>query len=426
MDKSLFITSKVECFSHYPENWKEAPLKYYFDYAKGSNAALYTKEFLGENEGVVPVYSGQTGNSGILGYTNRIDFYNTKGIIVSTVGAKAMSTKLVEGDFCLSQNCALLTNKNNYDVNYGYYLLSVLFDFEKNKLANVMIPSLRFEDLDNYSILIPPQETQIKIATFLDHKTGEIDTIIAKKENLLLLLEEKKKAVINEAVTKGLNPNANMKESGIEWIGEIPENWAMKSLGYVGTCQNGVSKGGEYFGTGSPFVNYGDIYKNYSLPETVEGLANSTSEDKENYSVQEGDVFFTRTSETIEEIGMASTCLKTIENAVFSGFTIRFRPENNRTLLTNFSKYLFRSYYVRTSLVKEMNLVTRASLSQSVLKSLNIVIPPVQEQQLISDYLDNQFETTDLLKSKLNIQVEKLKEYRQSLISEAVTGKFSI
>ncbi len=387
------------------DEFKEGLIPYLaMDYLRGKNSSpIYVDE---ENDNITKVFDNDLlilwdgSNAGEI-------VYGKLGALSSTMAKLEIVSEKIIKEF--------LT----------YFLIHSEPLIKSNRIG-MGIPHVSGEDLRNLQVYLPPREAQKKIAIFLDQKTAEIDTIIAKKENLLLLLEEKEKAIINETVIKGLYPNAKMKDSGIEWIGEIPENWAMKSLGYLGSCQNGVSKGGEYFGTGSPFVNYGDIYKNYSLPETVEGLANSTSEDKENYSVQEGDVFFTRTSETIEEIGMASTCLKTIENAVFSGFTIRFRPENNRTLLTNFSKYLFRSYYVRTSLVKEMNLVTRASLSQSVLKSLHIVIPPLQEQQLISDYLDNQFETTDLLKSKLNIQVEKLKEYRQSLISEAVTGKISI
>lgn len=421
-----FKESTLECFRKYPDEWIEAPMKYYFDYSKGSNAALYTKEFLADNEGVIPVYSGQTGNNGILGFTNRIDYHNTKGIIVSTVGAKAMSTKIVNGDFCLSQNCALLTSKNNFNIDFGNYILTILFDFEKNRLANVMIPSLRFEDLDNYTILVPPIRTQIRIAEYLDQKTSEIDAIIEKKEKLLILLEEKKKAIINEVVTKGLNPDAPMKDSGIEWIGEIPKHWEVKPLGFLGYCQNGVSKGGEYFGKGLPFVNYGDIYKNYELPKVVEGLADSTEDDRLAYSVEKGDVFFTRTSETIEEIGIASTCLETIENAVFSGFIIRFRPNDLNQLLPAFSKFFFRSDYVRVSLVKEMNLVTRASLSQSLLKSLKIILPSPKDQEQIAIHLENQFLQFQKLKCGIVSQIEKLKEYRQSLISEAVTGKIEI
>lgn len=104
------------------------------------------------------------------------------------------------------------------------------------------------------------------------------------------------------------------KDSGVQWLGEIPRHWKTMRLGLLGECSNGVSKGGDYFGEGYPFVSYSDVYNNIELPHKVEGLANSTDEDRQRYSVEYGDVFFTRTSETIQEIGFSSTCLKTIPN----------------------------------------------------------------------------------------------------------------
>ena len=94
------------------------------------------------------------------------------------------------------------------------------------------------------------------------------------------------------------------KDSGIDWIGDIPENWEIKRLRYLGNYQNGVSKGADYFGSGYPFINYTDVYNNIKLPQEVKGLAESTDEDRVTYSVKKGDLFFTRTSETIDEIGI--------------------------------------------------------------------------------------------------------------------------
>ena len=141
------------------------------------------------------------------------------------------------------------------------------------------------------------------------------------------------------------------QDSGVEWLGEIPASWEIKRLRYVGACQNGISKGADYFGSGYPFVNYSDVYTNLELPKMVSGLARSTDEDRKNYSVKTGDIFFTRTSETIEEIGIASTCLNVINNAIFSGFLIRFRPFHS-LLFQEFSKYYFRSNKHRYFFVK--------------------------------------------------------------------------
>ncbi|MDM1408231.1 restriction endonuclease subunit S [Myroides sp. DF42-4-2] len=414
-----FKKSKFEWFDEIPLSWSESKISYLFEIGRGR---VISQQELKE-DGMYPVYSSQTKDNGCMGMIDTYDFDDNL-ITWTTDGANAGTIFIREGKFNCTNVCGTLKPILDIELKYYYYYLQFVTQFYKRPDTNGA--KIMNNEMANIHTLIPPKETQIHIAKFLDKKTAEIDAIIEKKENLLLLLEEKKKAIINEAVTKGINPNAPMKDSGIEWIGEIPEHWEVKPLGYLGSCQNGVSKGGDYFGEGHPFVNYGDIYKNYELPTTVEGLAKSSEEDREAYSVLYGDVFFTRTSETIEEIGIASTCLKTIENAVFSGFTIRFRPYSLEELYPEYSKYFFRSNYIRVSLVKEMNLVTRASLSQTLLKSLKVILPPYEEQKSIVLYFQNKFQTIDKAKEKIDVQINKLKEYRQSLISEAVTGKIDI
>jgi len=110
------------------------------------------------------------------------------------------------------------------------------------------------------------------------------------------------------------------------WLDSIPESWEIKRLKEISELQNGVSRGSSYFGQGYPFVSYSDIYNDRIELNNIKGLANSSKEDQNLYSVLEGDIFFTRTSETIDEIGISATCLKTIPKATFSGFTIIVRP----------------------------------------------------------------------------------------------------
>jgi len=278
----------------------------------------------------------------------------------------------------------------------------------------------------SYSLLpIPTYSEQISIANFLDCKTALIDQAIGVKEKQIELLKERRQILIHRAVTKGINPNVKLKESGVEWIGEIPEHWEIRPSRFIGNTQNGISKGAEYFGTGFPFVSYGDVYKDIKIPNEVNGLANSSVEDRKQYSVTEGDIFFTRTSETIEEIGFSSVCLQTIENATFSGFLIRFRPQVN-ILNKEFSKYYFSSKTHRAFFVKEMNLVIRASLSQELLKNLPVLIPPMEEQNEIAIYLDNLTSKIAIAISLKEQEIEKLKEYKASLINEVVTGKIKV
>lgn len=214
-----------------------------------------------------------------------------------------------------------------------------------------------------------------------------------------------------------------MKEANNTYLGFVPFEWREKRLRFLGLCQNGISKSIDFFGKGYPFVAYGDVSKNISLPESVAGLIDTNENEREIYSVRYGDVFFTRTSETIEEVGFASTCLKTIENAVFAGFVIRFRPFNQYELLPGFSKYYFRSNIHRKFFVKEMNLVTRASLSQELLKKLPVLLPPLNEQKRISNFLDNKCAEIDNLILEKEKFVTNLEGYKKSLIYEYVTGK---
>lgn len=165
------------------------------------------------------------------------------------------------------------------------------------------------------------------------------------------------------------------------------------------------------------------MYKNFALPENGSGLIKSSKNDRNIYSVKYGDVFFTRTSETIEEVGFAATCLKTIEDATFAGFVIRFRPNNFNELLPVFSKYYFRSDIHRKFFVKEMNLVTRASLSQELLKNLPVLLPTLEEQREIAIYLDDKCSEIDGAIKEKREQLETLEQYKKSLIYEYVTGK---
>ena len=282
--------------------------------------------------------------------------------------------------------------------------------------------TLSVETLMNYSIVVLGYDEQCKRADYLDNKCKKIDDLIEKQQIAIEKLKDYKLSIITETVTKGLNLNIEQKDSGYEFIGKIPITWEVYKLRNIGIPQNGISKGGEYFGHGYPFVSYGDVYRNYSLPEYVEGLIETTEEEREKYSVQKGDILFTRTSETIEEVGFSSVCEKTIEDACFAGFLIRVRPINN-LLETKFAKYYFRSNHHREYLAKEMNLVTRASLGQDLLKSMIVLIPPKEEQLEIAEYLDCKCAAIDESISKKQQIINQLMEYKKSLVYEVVTGK---
>jgi type I restriction enzyme S subunit len=307
---------------------------------------------------------------------------------------------------------------------YLFYVVSskAFVDAVNAETFGSKMPRADWEIVGHEPLPLPHLDTQMRIAAFLDEKTARIDTLIEKKRALLDRMAEKRQAIITHAVTKGLNPAAPMKDSGIDWLGQIPTHWEVKRLRFVGRSQNGINIGGEFFGTGYPFVSYSDVYKNFSLPTSVTGLVESSEEDRLRYSVRRGDILFTRTSETIEEIGFSAVCLQNIEDATFAGFLIRVRPWTD-TLAPEFSKYYFRQTGFRAFLVKEMNLVTRASLGQGLLGDLPVLLPPEEEQRQIGQTVDEKVQGLDQICRSVAKSVEALSHYRSALITAAVTGQ---
>jgi type I restriction enzyme S subunit len=223
----------------------------------------------------------------------------------------------------------------------------------------------------------------------------------------------------------GLQTDTPMKDSGVSWIGDIPARWEVAKLGHIGRCANGINIAGDAFGSGFPFVSYGDVYRNPELPRSVEGLVQSTAEDRKRYNLKAGDVLFTRTSETIEEIGFSSVCKEDMPDAVFAGFLIRFRPILGK-LTPRFSKFLFRDERLRAFFSKEMMIVTRASLSQNLLQQMPVVLPPLSEQEHISAYLQAIEVTFVSLTEKTKASIVRLREFRAALITAAVTGQIDV
>ena len=219
-----------------------------------------------------------------------------------------------------------------------------------------------------------------------------------------------------------LNRYPKYKPTGIAWLPELPEGWEVVRLGVLGSLSNGLSKGGESFGTGFPFVAYGDVYRDSALPMMVKGLVQSTLAEQKACSVLRGDVFFTRTSESIEEIGFSSVCLSDLDKATFAGFLIRFRPRGNE-LMPEFSRFYFRNFRLRAYFqLRISGLITRASLSQSVLRDLPVLLPPLPTQRAIVAFLDGKCGKIDRWVAAKEREVALLKELKQAMIAEAVTG----
>ena len=335
-----------------------------------------------------------------------------------------------DGSVTLISNVLAPKNYLNMQPRYYSYLFrSEGFADEYYRQGTGIVDDLwstNWSRMKNILVACPPLGEQEAIADFLDAKTAEIDALMADCEREVELLQEYRKAVISEAVTKGLDPTVAMKDSGVEWVGRIPEGWLLSKLRYCGSIQNGISKSSEYFGTGYPFISYGNVYRDELGKPELFGRIESSQEEQARYSVKRGDILFTRTSETIDEVGIAAGALTDIEKSCFAGFLMRFRPYPDVLLLPEYAAYYFRSDIYRQHLTREMVLVTRASLGQQLLGGITVLLPPLPEQRAIADYLDVKTAEIDSIIADKRTLIDKLREYRKSLISETVTGKFKV
>lgn len=406
--------SGIEWIGEIPQDWNMIRLRFLCEIKTGNQDTQDRN-----TDGKYPFYV----RSPIV---EKCDNYSFDGSAILMAGDGVGAGKvfhIVDGKYGCHQRVYSLQNIKDIDRKYLYYILQnrfyVSIDTANSKST---VDSVRQNMLLDFPVVHGTWDVQRKIVCCLDNKCTEIDNAIAKTTDSIEEYKKLKQSIITKAVTKGIRGDRPMKDSGIEWIGEIPSDWEICKVRHIGTLQNGISKGGEFFGSGFPFVSYGDVYRNISLPACVDGLVQSSSEEQKLYSVQEGDIFFTRTSETIEEVGFSSVCENDIPKATFAGFLIRLRPNKNK-IYSGFSKYYFRSSHHRSFLVKEMNLVTRASLGQSLLKSMFVLLPGMNEQYEIAEYLDSKCNEIDNIISRKQQLITELEAYKKSLIYEYVTGK---
>ena len=421
--------SGIEWIREIPEGWSKNKVIRLFDIiGSGTTPKNITSDFpvvnwiqSGDITGSFMPTCKNVISANLLSQYSALKVYPAPFIIIAMYGASVGNASISLIDGCVNQACCVLSSPS-CNLHYAFYVIKSAQSYLVRKAVGGGQPNISQETIKQLWLPLPPLSTQDIIVRNLDATCSKIDDLLSSVHASIEEYKKLKQAVITQAVTKGVRGEREMKDSGVDYIGQIPAEWVLGKLRNVGDTQNGISKSSEFFGKGFPFVSYSDVYKNYSLPSTVSGLVDSTSEEQKRYSVKKGDIFFTRTSETIEEVGFSCVCEKDIPNATFAGFLIRVRPFSDK-LYTPYAKYYFRSSHLRFYLVKEMNLVTRASLGQSLLKSMPVLLPPLEEQKEIADYLDTKCAEIDKLIAKKEQLVKELDSYKKSLIYEVVTGK---
>lgn len=409
--------SRIEWIGDIPSDWNYCKLKSYFDFEKGKNAALYTQEYIGAHIGEFPVYSGQTENNGIMGTIDTFDYDIEKCLFTTTVGAKVMTPKILKGKFNLSQNCLIMRAKKTCSIEFFYYALLPLFSYKKSLIPSYMQPSLRIEDLKTYGFFVPDISQQKKIAVFLDEKCAEIDTVIEKTKATIEEYKKLKQSVITQAVTKGIRPNRPMKDSGIEWIGEIPADWEIRRIKSLGTYRNGLTYSPDDLTDDSlgTLVLRSSNIKNGKLVFGDNVYVSSIIPN--NLMVNKGDILICSRNGSRELIGKNAIVEDEII-ASFGAFMMIFR-----TKYPNYIYYILNSdvfkYYLGTFLTATINQLTGKNFGDMEV----VFCPDIKEQEEIVEYLSKKCSEIDDLIAKKTSLLSELESYKKSLIYEYVTGK---
>lgn len=324
-------------------------------------------------------------------------------------------------DRCYSnqQINAIVFNSGAIPLYYAYSLQPIKAYIWSNANTATM-PILNQSATKNLFVAIPPTTEQEQIAKYLDWKCGEVDRIVEVRERQIKLLGELRTSVISRAVTRGLNPNAPLKDSGIDWIGQIPEHWEVRKISRIfskiGSGTTPKSGNEDYYAeNGENWLQTGDLNDSY-INYTSKKITIKALDDHSLRFYPEGSIVMAMYGATIGKLGLLN--IKTTTNQACCVMT------GNKVC---HSKYGF-----NTLLAARTHILTLAygggqpNISQDTIKTIKLPVPTIDEQQQIAEYLDKKTAEIDSTIDKFKVQIDKLKEYRQALIIEVVTGKIDV
>lgn len=326
---------------------------------------------------------------------------------------------------------AYITLSSNGDILPAYaenYFLNMWYEHIFNQLGSVGVRSnLNKEDLLNLPIIKPPLEEQELISNYLNKQTTKINEIIAKNEKLIHLLEEKKVSLINQIVTKGLNPDVPMKYSGMEIIGEIPKHWEVEKIKNISQVKpSNIDKKSKENEPPVLLCNYTDVYNNEFITMDIDFMKATTTPDQiKKLSLDVGDIIITKDSESADDIAVPAIVTENLENVVCGYHLAVIKPDTN-IINPKFLFRLFESDRINKQFELGANGVTRFGLGSYPINNAYICKPPLNEQGEIVQYLD--IETSKIAKAtdKILKHIELLEEYKSSLIHHVVTGKIDV
>lgn len=341
----------------------------------------------------------------------------------------AKSTRPSRSGVCVGEFLVLRPCNNNILSSYLEILLrsKSVVDTIDASTSGAKMPRADWQFIGNLRFPFPPVFEQNVIVHYLDHVCGRVDSYIDTKERLIALLKERKQAIIDSTVTHGLDPDVLMKPTGIGWILEIPAHWEVRRLRNVADMRvSNVDKHVREGETSVRLCNYVDVYKNDYIDGRIKFMeATATVDEIEQFRLEKGDVLITKDSETWDDIGVPALVTQGASNLI-SGYHLALLRTHTDTILGG---YLFRALQ-SANVARQFHVVatgvTRYGLSHADIKSIFLPIPPISEQIAIVEYLDQVTAALDTAIDRTRRQIDLLREYRERLIDDVVTGKLDV
>ncbi|WP_243471708.1 restriction endonuclease subunit S [Winogradskyella sp. MH6] len=406
--------SGIEWIGDIPEHWEVKPVKHNFKFTTGFTPPTGKREFYDNGEHIwinISDLQGKYISDSEKKITDKA-IKKYKPEIVKT-GSLLYSFKLSVGRVgFVTKDCytneAIFSIEPREDTNLNFFYYSLPEQIIKNANENIYGAKILNQELiKNATLIVPSSEEQTAIANYLDNKTAEIDQLIADKKQLVALYQEEKTAIINQAVTKGINPDVELKDSGIEWLGDIPEHWAIKKLKYVFKSLNSVRIPLSASERGKMTLRKYDYYGASGVIDKVE------------------DYLFEEPLMLIGEDG--ANLLTRTKRLVFLAKG-KYWVNNHAHILKVINGVL--EYYCELLELYDFTIWVSGSaqpkLTSENLMNIEVIVPPINEQTKIIQYIDKESARIDAKITKAEQYINLLTEYRTALISEVVTGKIKV
>ncbi|QCZ94372.1 restriction endonuclease subunit S [Salinimonas iocasae] len=425
--------SGINWIGYIPSDWYVGKLKHTFKVVNGSTPSSSVEEYWdGDIPWITPADMEKSSNSYLskgkrniskLGLSSCGASLVSQGSIIVSSRAPIGSLAIASSSISTNQGCKSLDSYGDDNRFYFYWLKLSKLELENLGKGTTFL-ELSSADLANFYALKPSKKEQILIADFLDHETAKIDALIAKQEKLIELLKEKRQAVISHAVTKGLNPDVPMKDSGIEWIGEVPEHWEVVRIKHTaksiiaGPFGSSITKdmyvpsGFKVYGQEHAIANSFDVGDYYINEQNFNIL--------KRYSIASGDLILS----CVGTFGKVSVVPTMFEAGIINPRLMLIRPSSVVA-----SDYLAKFMQSDVS-YKQFEVLSRGGtmgvINIGILSDIFIALPPLDEQNKIKELIESQASKYDKLIKKATSSISLLKERKISLISAAVTGKIDV